>query len=237
MGRRRPYNDTPPRGSVVDDPEILALADGPDPGTRPRRRALGRNVVVTYSATRVNLKRDAWEMLAPGDVLVVRIRPQGEPHWTIAMTLDELEHSFGEIKQTASWDDPRRYHFPNVPQAALSYVVGSAPAKRRSAAPRRRPPPPPEPVPAASVAAIPEALAGEPWLSRLPDDPTRVVFALIAHHGALTEAEITRILGGPRRFRSFSNRLEAYLRRLPFGVEVEPTPSGKRYLRAPLRES
>lgn len=23
------------------------------------------------------------EILAPGDVLVVRIRPQGEPHWTI----------------------------------------------------------------------------------------------------------------------------------------------------------
>jgi hypothetical protein len=235
MGRRRPYNDTPPRGSVVDDPEILALADGPDPGTRPRRRALGRNVVVTYSATRVNLKRDAWEMLAPGDVLVVRIRPQGEPHWTIAMTLDELEHSFGEVKQTRSWENPRWYNFRKVPPAALSYVVGSATTERR--APVRRTSPPPEPVPAAPTAAIPEALADEPWLSGLPDDPTRVVFALIAHHGVLTEAEITRIMGGPRRFRSFSNRLEAYLRRLPFGVEVEPTPSGKRYLRAPLRES
>jgi hypothetical protein len=180
------------------------------------------------------MDRDAWEMLEPGDILVQRIRPRGEQHWTIALTLEELERSFGEVKETKSWDDARCYHFPKVPQAALSYVVGELPSGEPSSrrAPRR-------PASAASPppATFPEALADAPWLPRLPDEPTRLVFALIAHHGSLTEAEIIRILGGARRFRSFSNRLEAYLRRLPFGVEVEVTPSGKRYQRVPLRES
>jgi hypothetical protein len=226
MGRG--YSDIPPRGSVVDDPEIQAMADGPDPGTQPRRRVLGRNVVVTYSSTRVLLRRDAWEMLAPGDVLVQRIRPKGEPHWTIALTLEELERSFSGVKETGSWDDPRCYHFPKVPRAALSFVVGAAPsgAAAREARPSPRPVPPQSALP-----EIPEAIVGAPWLEQLPDDRTRLVFALIAHNGSLSEGEITRLLGGPRHLRSFSNRLEAYLRRLPFGVEVEVTSAGKRFQR------
>ncbi len=220
---------------MVDESEIRALAEGPDPGTQPRRRALRRYAVVTYSRTRVYMDRDAWEMLEPGDVLVQRVRPTGAPHWTIALTLEELERSFGEIRESDSWDNVRCYHFPKVPQAALSYVVGQVPAGR--AQPAARPARSrPVPAPTSPPPVFPEALAGAPWLSSIPDEPVRLVFALIAHHGALTEAEVTRILGGPRPFRSFSNRLEAYLRRLPFGVEVEVTPAGKRYLRAPPRE-
>jgi hypothetical protein len=71
----------------------------------------------------VYLDRDAWEMLPPDGVLLMRVEPAGGPPFVLALTADELEAVFGEVRATASWRDARCYHFPTEPPAARAFVV------------------------------------------------------------------------------------------------------------------
>jgi len=125
MGVTRRWSTARPKGDVVDHPAVLKLVTRGDPGTRPRRVHIRGKVLVTYSSTRVNMKRDAWEMMGDGDIFVQWIRPKGQEPWAIALTRHELERTFGEITESESWDDPkvRCYHFPLLPPAAGAYRV------------------------------------------------------------------------------------------------------------------
>ncbi len=123
MGTTRRWASAPPVGSMVSHPAVLRLIAQGDPGTLPVRKHIGGLELVTYSSTRVYMKRDAWEMLPEDGVLVQWIRPQGEVPWAIALTRRELERTFGEVRESASWDDVRAYHFPVEPPAAKSFRV------------------------------------------------------------------------------------------------------------------
>lgn len=68
------------------------------------------------------------------------------------------------------------------------------------------------------------------WLIALPE-PDRYVFEHLADHGAINEAEATRILGGARQFRRFSVRLEEHLARVPFKVRIDMSGGIKCYVR------
>lgn len=121
MGKR--WSVRFPRGAAVDHPAVQALLRRGDPGTRPRRHVVGGTRVVAYSAARVYMKRDAWEMMQPGDLFVQYIRPAGEQPWAIALVRSELEAVFGEVRDSRSWDDIRCYHFPKPPPAVASFRV------------------------------------------------------------------------------------------------------------------
>ena len=127
MGVTRRWSTARPKGSVVDHPAVQKLVSRGDPGTRPQRVHIGGKVLVTYSSTRVNMKRDAWELLPDDGIFVQWIRPKGQEPWAFALTRQELERTFGEITESDSWDDPkvRCYHFPLLPPAARAYRVPS----------------------------------------------------------------------------------------------------------------
>lgn len=87
----------------------------------------------------------------------------------------------------------------------------------------------------ASAEAAPTGLqeqseAQDDWLSKLPDDRVRKVFVHLAEHGAVTEAELTQMMGGARGARSFALKIDEYSALVPFGVRVDTT-NGKRYVR------
>jgi hypothetical protein len=82
--------------------------------------------------------------------------------------------------------------------------------------------PPPVPVPL----PVPEG-----WAGTIADDGIRKVFLHIEKHGAITEAEVTTLLGSPRAFRRFSLEFDAHLPKLPFKVRIETADGGKRYAR------
>ena len=119
----KPWQTTPPRGSATALPAVRALAQGHDPGTSPTRLTIDGRVYVTSSRTRLYLDREAWEMLPANGVLVQRIRPSGRPHFTIALTRDELEAVFGSVRSTKSWQTVRCYHFKQLPPAVWSFRV------------------------------------------------------------------------------------------------------------------
>ena len=109
----------------MNDPEIVALAEGSDPGPRPKLQFLadGRTVV-TYSRTRFHLDRDGWELLPEDGVFLPRIRKVGQQTLTtFAFTKLELEEVFGHVCRTHSWNDKRCYHYPNIPAAARRFCV------------------------------------------------------------------------------------------------------------------
>jgi len=77
----------------------------------------------TYSRTRVYLDREAWEILPEDGVLLMRVRPTGGQRFALAFTADELEKTFGEVKQSDSWEVARCFHFPREPPAARAFLV------------------------------------------------------------------------------------------------------------------
>jgi hypothetical protein len=131
----KPWHSIPPRGAATNHPAVLALAAGPDPGTKPMRHEAGGRVLVHYSRPRVHLDRGAWEQLPPDGVLVMRVRPANEVAYTLAMTRDELEAVFGPVRETTSWAEDRCYHFPKSPAAVHAFRVEVAPGPRTSIRP------------------------------------------------------------------------------------------------------
>ena len=68
------------------------------------------------------------------------------------------------------------------------------------------------------------------WLSTLPDEQVRRVFAHLAQHGVVTEAELVQLMGSPRGARRFAAKVDEYSACAPFVVRVDTT-HGKRYVR------
>ena len=86
--------------------------------------------------------------------------------------------------------------------------------------------------------ALPEAAGTAPatppatgWQDNFPDEGARKAFAHIEQHGAITEVELTRLLGSARAFRRFSLEFESHARQVPFKVRIETAASGKRYMK------
>jgi hypothetical protein len=84
---------------------------------------------------------------------------------------------------------------------------------------------------AASPAARQPARGGEAWLESIDDDGHRQVFAHIAAHGSIAEAEVASLLGGPRPARRFAVRFDELAARAPFRVRIENLGGVKRYLK------
>ncbi|NDD31801.1 MAG: hypothetical protein EB084_26435 [Proteobacteria bacterium] len=60
------------------------------------------------------------------------------------------------------------------------------------------------------------------------------MFAHLHTHGAITEAELTHLLGSTRLARRFAMQFDVWLKQVPFMVRVESTSGGKRYVRVGL---
>jgi hypothetical protein len=83
-------------------------------------------------------------------------------------------------------------------------------------------------APGAAVSPVEQTLAS--WTDAIADEGVRRVFLHIEKHKAITETEVTAILGSPRVFRRFSLDFEAHTAKLPFGVRIETGEGGKRYV-------
>ncbi len=68
------------------------------------------------------------------------------------------------------------------------------------------------------------------WLSDMPET-VRPIFAHLAKHGAVTEDEAARMLGGARAVRRLSVRFEQHAKLAPFGVRIETVAGVKRWVR------
>jgi hypothetical protein len=79
-------------------------------------------------------------------------------------------------------------------------------------------------VPVAPVAA-------QEWQQNFEDAAVREVFLHLQQHGAVTEQELTHLLGSPRRVRRFALAFDDYVQKVPFAVRIETTNSGKRYVK------
>jgi hypothetical protein len=69
------------------------------------------------------------------------------------------------------------------------------------------------------------------WQDSFENDKVRTVFIHLQQHGSITETELTQLLGGARKVRSFSLAFEEHLKKVPFSVRIEATASGKRYVK------
>jgi hypothetical protein len=68
------------------------------------------------------------------------------------------------------------------------------------------------------------------WLDAFTEAGVRDVFQHIERFGAINEADATGMLGGPRKFRRFSQRFEAYAELVPFSVRIDTSSGQKRYV-------
>lgn len=71
----------------------------------------------------------------------------------------------------------------------------------------------------------------EVWLASLPEGGIRQVFAHLAAHGAVTEAEISAMMGGGRGVRRFALQFDTFAPRAPFRVRIDNVAGVKRYVR------
>jgi hypothetical protein len=51
----------------------------------------------------------------------MRVEPTNRSGFTLALTAQELEPVFGEVRATGSWRDARYYHFPEPPPAIRAF--------------------------------------------------------------------------------------------------------------------
>jgi hypothetical protein len=123
MSGRRRWATRPAKRRMVEHPTVVAAARIWDSNRHPRLTDRSGVRIVSYCRTRVYLDRGAWEMLPPDGVLLMRVEPSDAPRFVLALTADELEKVFGEVRATASWRDARCYHFPTEPPAAHAFVV------------------------------------------------------------------------------------------------------------------
>lgn len=84
------------------------------------------------------------------------------------------------------------------------------------------------PAPAADPSA---QIATTDWLSRIPDDGARRMFAHLAEHGVVTEEQAVAILGSARALRAFTLRLDTLAAVAPFKVQTLTVSGVKRYVR------
>lgn len=79
------------------------------------------------------------------------------------------------------------------------------------------------------------AVAPSSWSEQFADEGVRQVFLHIEKHGAITEAEATKMLGSSRAFRRFSAEFETHEQKAPFRVRIDSGAEGKRYVRTEER--
>jgi hypothetical protein len=85
---------------------------------------------------------------------------------------------------------------------------------------------------AAARGAPAEPRPGRPdWQGAFTDEGVRKVFLHLEKHGAINEAEATRLIGSPRAFRRFSLEFDEHARKVPFKVRIEAGAEGKRYVK------
>ena len=63
------------------------------------------------------------------------------------------------------------------------------------------------------------------------NDEVQTEMSIVIENGAITEVELTRLLGSARAFRRFSLEFESHARQVPFKVRIETAASGKRYMK------
>lgn len=83
-------------------------------------------------------------------------------------------------------------------------------------------------VPPRSSQTLPQV---ESWLADLPDAGVRRVFQHLAQHGAVTETEVTEMLGSARESRKFSRQFEQHAASAPFTIRIDSVSGVKRYVR------
>ncbi len=71
---------------------------------------------------------------------------------------------------------------------------------------------------------------GDEWLQQL-EPAQREVFVHLAAHGVVTDAEVSRMLGGPRAARRFALSIDSLRGAAPFGVRIDFVGGIKRYVR------
>jgi len=69
------------------------------------------------------------------------------------------------------------------------------------------------------------------WLVTIDDVGARQVFAHVAAHGSITEAEVTTMLGSARAARRFAVQFDTLAARAPFRIRIETIGGVKRYVR------
>jgi hypothetical protein len=70
------------------------------------------------------------------------------------------------------------------------------------------------------------------WSIAFTDNQHLPILAHIEEYGAITEAEVIKMLGNARLARGFTTQLDIYSRSLPFDVKVQPSLSGNRYIKS-----
>ena len=86
------WQQTWPRGEMVDHPAVIAETRRDNARTRPQLRHSDGLPIVLYQRPRVYVDRDAWEMLPPDGVLLMRVRPTYEAAFDLVFTPKELEN-------------------------------------------------------------------------------------------------------------------------------------------------
>jgi hypothetical protein len=87
-----------------------------------------------------------------------------------------------------------------------------------------------EPTARGSMPAAP-AVDVPAWALAIGDGLVRQALLHLERHGALDEAELTSLVGGPRRARLFARELDGWRAGLPFQVEVAEAAGAKVYRR------
>lgn len=88
-----------------------------------------------------------------------------------------------------------------------------------------------QPTPEPGVEPVAAPRESDAWLALLPPDGPRQMFAHIAAHGAVTDAEAQGMFPSPRAVRAFALAFESYAAKAPFGVRIETVGGVKRYVR------
>jgi PglZ domain len=113
---------------------------------------------------------------------------------------------------------------PGTPDARFAVTATRTPAPTSAEST-------PAPVPSGPAPAASGPAAGAQWLEQFPDPGVRQVFEHLAAHGAVTEAEATAMLGGPRGLRRFTLQFETHAQKAPFAVHIDVVAGVKRYVR------
>jgi septal ring factor EnvC (AmiA/AmiB activator) len=88
-----------------------------------------------------------------------------------------------------------------------------------------------EPQPPIISRSIDQFVGSQQWYDKFIDNPHLTILQHIEKHGTITEIEASSKLGNARSVRQFANKLEEYVRDLPFSIRVESSPKGNRYLK------
>lgn len=76
-----------------------------------------------------------------------------------------------------------------------------------------------------------EPVSPTEWLEKISDPNARRVFAHIAAHGDITEADAIGLLGDARALRRFDRQRDAFAEHLPFVVQIDQVGNVKRYVK------